>query len=349
MLQRPDNKLNPDLKPERVSSFEIGAEVVMFNNRLYGDLSLYRIISDDLIMDVPVSAATGYRTFRVNVGEIKNQGLEFLVGGIPVKNNNFSWDVSLNMAMNKNELIELIEDLDNYLFSTNNAGSVVVQATVGGGFGDIYGKTYETTDDGEIIVDATGRPQITSDMIYLGNYQPDWTMGFNNTFTYKNWILNILIDGRFGGQLYSGTDAALDNAGVSPRTLDYRETGLVVDGVVNTGTSEEPVYVPNTTEVSAQQYYERVSDIPSRYIWDQTNVRLRELTLTYKFPRSMLNDTFIKGASIGLVGRNLFFFYKDLGNFDPESSYSTSNYAQGMLYYNIPTSRSIGFNINLKF
>jgi TonB-linked SusC/RagA family outer membrane protein len=349
ILKRPTNKLNPDLKPEKVSSFEIGAEIVMFNNRLYGDLSLYKITSNDLIMDIPVSAATGYSTFRENVGEITNQGIEFLIGGIAIQNNDFTWDVSLNMAKNDNKLVELIEDLDNFVFSSTNDGSVVVQATVGGGYGDIYGKTYETTDDGRIIVDASGRPQITSDKVPLGNYQPDWTMGFNNTFTYKNWKLNLLIDGRFGGQLYSGTDARLDNDGLSPRTLDYRESGLVVDGVVNTGTSENPVYVENTTNVSAEQYFGRVSGIPSRYIWDQTNIRLRELVITYKFPRSMLKDTFIKGASVGLIGRNLFFFTKDLDNFDPESSYSASNFAQGMLFYNVPTARSIGFNINLKF
>jgi TonB-linked SusC/RagA family outer membrane protein len=349
ILKRPSNKLNPNLEPERVTSFEIGAELVMFSNRLYADLALYNIISNNLIMDIPVPAATGYSTFRENVGEITNKGIEFLVGGIPVQTNDFAWDVSFNFAKNKNKLVELIEDLDNFVFSTNNAGSVVVLAKAGGGYGDIYGNTYETTDDGQIVVDASGRPQITSDKVYLGNYQPDWTMGFNNSFTYKNWKLNFLIDGRFGGQLYSGTDAAMDDFGISTRTLDYRETGLIVDGVVNVGTSEDPVYEPNTTNVTAEQYFGRVSDIPSRYIWNQTNVRLRQLTLSYTFPRSMLNDLFIKGASISFIGRNLFFFYKDIENFDPESSYSTSNFAQGMLYYNLPTTRSLGFSINLKF
>lgn len=350
VLNRPGTYYVEDLKPEQSSSIEVGAEVRMFNNRLFADFSYYDISSTDLIMQIPVSASTGYSSFNTNVGEITNKGIELMIGGTPVRTKGFSWEVALNMATNENELVELIEDLDNYEFSTTNAGNVLVSATVGGGFGEIWGTDFKRTDDGRIIVDDMGRPQASSEKVLLGNYQPDWTGGLTNTFRYKGITLRALIDFRIGGQVYSGSDAGLDAMGVSKRSLEYREEGgLVVDGVVNTGTPEDPVYETNTANVSAQDYWGAMSGIVSNYIYDQTNIRLRELTISYNLPQKVLANTFIKKASIGLVGRNLFFLYKEIDNFDPESSYSTSNYAQGMLWYNLPTTRSFGFNVNISF
>lgn len=348
-LTRPSVRLNPDLQPEQTTSLEFGAEVRIFDNRVYGDFSYYDIKSKNLIMDVPVPASTGYSTFRTNVGEMSNKGVELLIGGVPVANEDFTWDVSLNMAHNDNQLVELVDELENFVFSTTNSGNVVVQATVGGGFGDIYGNTWMTNDAGEIVVDATGRPQASDQRVFLGNYQPDWTGGFNNTLTYNDFSLRLLLDFRIGGQLYSGTDAGLDGSGVSSRTLRYRDNGVTVEGVVNTGTADSPVYESNSQSITAQQYWGSISGIPSEYIYDQTNLRLREVSLSYKVPSKYLSNKFIKGLSIGLVGRNLFFFYKDIPNFDPESSYSTSNFSQGFLFYNLPTTRRLGANLTVKF
>ena len=353
-LSRPSTKMNPDLKPEQTGSLEFGFEWRMLNDRFYGDFSLYSIKSTDLIMDVPVPSSTGYSRFRSNVGEITNKGFEVLIGGTPVRTDNFTWDVSLNFSHNKNTLVELIEGLKKYVFTTTNSGLVVVQATVendslgvAGGFGDIYGKTFQRTDDGQIIVDANGRPLATSGKVYMGNYQPDYVAGFSNTFMFLNgFTLNFLIDARFGGQLYSGTDARLDASGVSERTLPYREDGIVVDGVVNTGTAEAPVYEPNTAQITGQEYWGAMANIADNHIYDQTNIRLRELSLTYRFN---LKDIFIKNLTLGVVGRNLFFLYKDIDNFDPESSFSTSNFAQGVLWYNLPSTRSFGFTLNVNF
>lgn len=348
-LTRPGVRLNPDLKPEQTKSLELGTELRFFDNRLYTDVSYYNISSEDLIMDVPVPASTGYSTFRTNVGKITNKGVEILFGGVPVNTSNFSWDVSLNISHNENELVELVEELENFVFSTTNSGTARVQATVGGGFGDIYGRTWRRTEDGRLIVDATGRPQSTEELVHLGNYQPDWVGGFNNALNYKNLALRFLLDFRIGGQLYSGTDAALDATGVSQRSLQYRENGILVDGVVNTGTADDPVYEANTNEITAQQYWGSVSGITSEYIYDQTNVRLREVSLMYRLPTSVLGNSFIKGINVGLVGRNLFFLYKDSPSFDPESSYSTSNFAQGFLFYNLPSTRRLGVNLTVKF
>ena len=347
ILTRPGTFYEP-IRPEQSSSLEGGIELSMFNNRLYADLSLYKISSTDLIMEIPVPAATGYTKFHTNVGEITNSGFEMLIGGYPVKSGNFTWDVSLNMAKNTNEMVELIEDLETFTFSSTNAGDVYVQATVGGGYGEIWGSEAKTTPGGDIVVDATGRPQPSDEMVLLGNYQPDWSGGLFNKWSFKGLTIGALIDFRIGGEVYSGTDAALDAQGVSTRTLEYRD-GITVDGMVNAGTPEEPDYQPNTLQITGDDYWGAMSDISSNYIYSQTNIRLRELTLVYSLPRSVLGDSFFKGVSFGLVGRNLFFIYKDIENFDPESSYSTSNFAQGMLWYNLPTTRSLGFNLNVTF
>ena len=347
ILTRPSTYYEP-IRPEEATSVEGGLELSMLNNRLYADFSIYKITSRDLIMTIPVPAATGYSSFHTNVGELTNTGLEILIGGYPVRRDNFSWDISLNVAKNKNELIELIEDLQTYQFSTTNAGNVIVQATVGGEYGEIWGTEHKQTPGGDIVVDATGRPQASEEKVLLGNYQPDWTGGLMNSLTWKGITLGALIDFRIGGEVFSGTDAGLDASGTSVRTLDYRD-GITVDGMVNEGTPEEPNYQPNTLQITGQDYWGAVSGISSNYIYSQTNIRLRELTLVYSLPKSVLGDSFIQGVSFGLVGRNLFFLYKDIENFDPESSYSTSNYAQGMLWYNLPTTRSFGFNLNISF
>jgi TonB-linked SusC/RagA family outer membrane protein len=362
-ISRPTVKANPDLKPESVTSGEIGLEFRMLKSRLYGDFSYYSINSKDLIFDVPVPQSTGYDKFRENVGEMTNKGFELLIGGIPVKTDNFTWDVALNLAKNENKLVSLIDDLDNFPFATTNGGNIQVQATVGGGFGDIYGTTWRTVpleisdgngnmianpspDKGKILLDSNGRPQASSDRVKLGNYQPDITGGLTNSFNYKNLNFRFLIDFRFGGEVYSGTDASLDASGVSTRTLEYRETGVVLEGVLEDGNGG---YVANDKQITGQQYWGSVSGIASEYVYDQTNVRMREIAISYNFPQTLLEKSFIQNASVSLLGRNLFFFYKDIDNFDPESSYSTSNFSQGILYYNVPTVRSIGLNLNIKF
>ncbi|TFH36181.1 MAG: TonB-dependent receptor, partial [Bacteroidia bacterium] len=348
ILTRPSTRYNPLLKPEQTSSLEFGGEFRFFLNRVFADISYYDIKSYDLIMNVPIPASTGYTTEHTNVGEIRNSGFEFMLGGTPVRGTDFNWEISLNMSKNKNELVELIEGLDSYTFSTSNNGVVYVQATVGGGYGDIYTTTYKRNENGDKVVDAAGR-YLAGEMKHMGNYQPDWVGGMTNVFTYKDFTLRMLIDARIGGEIYSGTDSGLDNMGVSEKTLEYRETGVVIDGVVNTGTPDVPVWTPNTTSITAQQYWGSYAGIGENYIFDQTNIRMREISLSYNVPASLIDGTFIKGASVGVSARNLFFLYNSLENFDPETSYSVSNYSQGVLYYTLPATRSIGFNLRFTF
>jgi len=345
-LGRPSVKFNEDLKPENIASLEFGLEGSMFTNRLFFDFSWYNIKTTDQIYDVPVPSSTGYSTFRENIGEMQNKGIELLVGGIPVKSGDFSWETSLNFSKNKNELIELTEDLDSHVFNSTNSGNLNLQATVGGGYGDLYGTTLRTNDAGQVVVDATGRPQASTDKVYLGNSQPDWTAGWSNTIKFKDLSLRFLVDARWGGQIYSATNAALVSSGVAVESLEYRDGGITVDGVV---LQDDGSYTQNTNPITAQQYWGAISGIASEFIYDQTNIRLREAVLSYTVPQSLLRDSFIKGATVGVVGRNLFFIYKEIDHVDPEASLGTGNNGQGILSYNMPTARSIGFNVNIKF
>ncbi|MEL4308994.1 SusC/RagA family TonB-linked outer membrane protein [Joostella sp. CR20] len=345
-INRPNIRFSESLQPEDIRSNEFGLEFKAFRNRLYADFSYYDISSKNLIFDVPVDPGTGYDFFRENVGEITNKGFEFLIGGTPIQNENFAWDVSLNMAKNENKLAKLIDGQENFTFSSSNGGIVDVRAQVGGGYGDIYATDWLRTDDGQLILTAEGLPQATSERVKVGNYQPDFSGGFTNTFRIKDFTLNTLIDFRVGGEVFSYTDAGLDASGVSERSLKYRDGGVVVDGVVDDGSGN---YSANTELISAQEYWGAVSGIGSEYVFSQTNIRLRELSLTYNLPAKFLDRTFLTGLSLSAVGRNLFFIYKEADNFDPESSYSTSNLGQGVLFYALPTTRSIGLSMNVKF
>ncbi len=345
-LSRPSVKYTEDLKPENIASMEFGLEGSLLNNRLFFDFSLYNIKTTDQIYEVEVPASTGYSYYLENIGEVTNKGIELMFGGTPVKAGDFTWEISANFSKNKNELVSLTEDLDSHIFNTTNSGNVVIQATVGGGYGDIYGTTWRTNDAGQIVVDASGRPQESTDKVYLGNSQPDWIGGLTNTLSYKDVALKFLIDARIGGKIYSQTSASLVAQGITTETLEYREDGITVDGVVE---ESEGVYTQNTTLISAQDYWGSVSDIASEFVFDQTNIRMRELVLSYNLPRTILKDGFIKSASLSFVGRNLFFLYKEMDHFDPEANLGTGNTGQGIMSYNLPTVRSLGFNVNIKF
>ncbi|MEN8194226.1 MAG: SusC/RagA family TonB-linked outer membrane protein, partial [Bacteroidota bacterium] len=342
-LNSPTVKFKPDLKPESIVSSEFGMEGKFFQNRLYFDFSVYKINTTDMIFNVPVPPATGYQFFKENVGEVENKGIEFLIGGVPVQTDDFRWDVSFNFSKNENKLIELIDGLDSFVLNTSNSGNVSIRAEVGGSIGDIYGTKWKTDENGQLLVTEEGFPQASSTREYLGNSNPDWTGGLSNSFTYKNVSLRFLIDARFGGEIYSSTSSRLDGSGVSERSLLYRDGGVVIDAI-NEGTG-----VQNTENITSQQYWGPYSSIGSEYVYDQTNIRLREFALTYNLPSEYLTNSGFAGASFGLIGRNLFFFHKEADDIDPEANLGTSISGQGISANNVPTVRSLGLNINLKF
>ncbi len=341
VLSGPSVKLNPDLRPESVQSTELGLEWNMFKNRIYGDLSVYKITTTDMIFNVPVPFATGYSFFKENVGEVENTGIEVMVGAVPFRTENFKWDISVNFSKNENKLVDLIEGLD--YTTLNSLGGLSVRAEVGGGIGDMYGPVWKTNEQGQRLVNAEGFPLASTEREKLGNSQPDWIGGLNNSITYNNFNLRFLIDGRFGGQIYSSTSSSLDAAGVSERSLQFREDGIVVDAI-NEVTGE-----PNTTSITAQQYWGNQAGITSNYIYDQTNVRLREFVFSYRLSQGFIEGFGLNSASLGIIGRNLFFLYREADDVDPDSSIGTGLSGQGISLNNAPSIRSVGINLNIQF
>ena len=328
-------KFNPDLKPETVTSSEFGLELSMLSNKLTLDLTVYDIETKDLIFDVPVAASTGYTFNRSNIGLVSNKGLEIALGADLIDINNFSWNTSLFYSANKNKVEELVDGLDNFTYNTSSDNNIAVKATVGGSIGDIYGRILTGETDASGIPTASAAPTEL-----LGNAQPDFLAGWSNTIRYKDFSMSFLIDARIGGQIYSQTSAGLDRAGVSKRSLQYRD-GVTVSGN-NTATG-----APNTESISGEEYWTAMSNVSGEYIYDQDNVRLRELSIGYNVPG--LDIIGLQSANIQLVGRNLFFLSKSADDIDPEAMLGTSIGVQGMSHYAMPTLTSLGLNVTLNF
>ena len=328
-------KLNPDLRPETVTSTEFGLELSMLSNKLTLDVTVYDMETKDLIFDVPVPASTGFLFNRSNIGLVSNKGLEISLGATLMETNNLYWNTSLFYSSNDNKVEELVDGLDSFVYNTTTDGNLAVKATEGGSIGDLYGRvaTGET--------DAAGLPLFSGGPTeFLGNAQPDFLAGWSNTIAYKDITMSFLIDARIGGQIYSQTSSFLDQQGVSERSLQYRD-GVVVSGT-NTGTG-----AANTERITGQEYWTQMSEVSGNYVYDQDNIRLRELSIGYNIPN--VSAIGLSSANIQLVGRNLFFLSKSAEDIDPEVMLGTSIGVQGMSQNAMPTLRSLGLNLTLNF
>lgn len=279
----------------------------------------------------------------INAGNIENKGVEVAFNATPyISESDFQWDTQLNWSKNINKVISLTDDTKEQILSDASVSFLKIVAHEGGAYGDIYGYAYQRDDNGNIIIGADGVPLRTDDMVLLGNNQPKWMMGWSNTLSYKNFVLNFMFDMRYGGDVYMGSIRAGASSGNLEMTLDGRD-GMVVPGVLADGT-------PNTKSITAQAYWNGLSsnNVTEAYMYDATNIRLRELSLGYNFPRTMLAKTPFTSARLSFVARNLFMIYSKTKGFDPEAAYTSGN-AQGIEYGSMPTMRSLGFNINLAF
>lgn len=347
---------NDDLKPEITSSTEAGIEATFLKGRLHLDLAYYYTISRDQILNVETSASSGSLSKLLNAGKITNQGWEVQLSGTPIKSKDFSWDATINFATNKSKVKEL--DKEGLITSyTIYDGTVQVVAEVGKAFGTIKGTTYTRDENGNIVVDSNGLPIVNNTYSDLGKYTPDWTGSISNTFRYKNISLSFLIDCSFGGEIFSGTNQTGTYTGVLASTLpgrasdfggitwtdsdgNVRDDGIIVDGVTESGEV-------NTTVVSAEDYYHRLYSIHECFVSSSEYVKLREVALTYNFPRwKWLDKLHITGGSVTLVGRNLWTIHKAVDNIDPESSLSGN---LGVESLNLPSTRSYGITLNVKF
>lgn len=363
-------KNNPNLKPESTESWEVGLEMRFLRNRLGLDLSVYESNTFDQIIPVAVTAATGNTFKYVNAGQIQNQGVEVALNLGLVRLKDFTWDMNINWAKNRNEVIELFEDATNLQLASAQGG-ITMNATVGQPYGTIWGSNYVFDDNGSPIVTAyrggvryvkTSAPEV------IGDINPDWRGGVFNRFAYKNLALSFLIDVKKGGDFFSldtwygfGTGlyditAGLNRNGVPVRDKPEEGGGIFIDGaVVQTGTDADgnPISdgTPNTEAFYASDYRSAIGWVaaPNAYhVYDASFVKLRELSLTYSLPASFIKKTPFQGLDISLIGRNLWIIDKNSPYSDPESGLSAGN-IQGNQSGVYPAVKEYGFNVRLRF
>jgi len=337
-----------NILPESKTSFEAGLDFRFFNNKVRLDATYYDMTSSDLIVDVEISAASGYINAKDNVGEMTNKGVEIMFGVTPIKTNDLKFDIDLNYSKNINEVTSLggLESL-NIGGAFSGQWNVDVQAIEGQPYGVIFGPGFLKDPNGNII-HKDGSPLIDPDYKILGNYQPDWRGGITFNLTYKGLNLATTFDGKFGGDVYSVTNGFGRYAGVLEETLLGRETGLVGTGVKELADGS---FVPNDVVVSAKKYNQAAYDnaVAEGSVFDASFVKWRELILSYNLPSKWMNGTPLKQITVSLVGRNLAILYKNAPHIDPETAFSDLNEAMGMEFGQIPSVRSLGFNLNIDF
>ena len=357
-LQRGGTLPFPDLKPEIVRNTEIGVEARFLENRIGFMATWYKSNSFNQLLQVSLPVATGYSSKYINAGNIQNKGFEFVVNGFPIRNKDFSWETQLNLALNRNKVIELSDDVKIFYLGGGFGRSATPVVEEGKPYGDLLAFKWATDAKGDRMVTKDGKPILTSDQQLIGNFNPKETVGFTNTFNYKGFSLRVLIDGRIGGIVVSGTEMNLAFSGIPEATAQYREGGWNLGGVDSSGSSVG-------TTIAAQDFWQIASG--KRYgageffAYDATNFRVREASIGYDIPLKAISFlSFVKGMKLSIVGRNLFFLYRGeskmdipgIGKrkmwFDPDMSLGNGNW-QGVEYGTLPSTRSIGANLRITF
>lgn len=365
---------NRDLRPTRTRSWEVGTELYFLDKRIVLDFTYYSSTSRDQIRHVNTSISTGYPTALLNSGVLTNRGVEVKLNTVPVKSGQWQWDLGFNFARNSNKVISLGES---QMYEVENAewvgaAGVRVMAVVGEQLGTIMGKDYKRNEAGEIIVDpTTGLPSVSDNYTALGNAHWKFTGGMHTNLRFKNWNLSAIFDIKVGADLYSSTMRGTYSSGRSKKTLEGRDAwyrseegrlaagletaawdptgGYLVKGVVPVKNDDGTTgWAPNTRYCNPESYWNFISNnIPQFFVVDNSYVKIREMTLSYSFPRRIIGKT-LDGLTLSLVARNPLILYKNVPNIDPDSNYNNGN-GKGIEYGSLPSRRSFGFNINLKF
>lgn len=343
-----DAILNGALHPQTSDSWEVGIDAKFFNNRISLESTYYQTRDYNNIVSIPVSIASGYNSQQENGNVYQRKGLEFVLSGSPVRNHNFRWDVTANFSKYRRYLKEIY------------GGAATLNYLKPGDRTDrIFTTVYQKDPQGNVINGSNGFPLNDTFSRFIGNQDPNWTYGLENTFTYKNISLKILVDGRLGGMMYSTTNQKMWWGGTNPGTVNhYRDEAnagkatFVGQGVVITSgsvtydangniTKDTRVFAPNTKAVNYIDYMTNTSNAAydNYNYFSQTFLKLREVTLTWQVPNKWLGKSFIKGINLSAVGRNLLLFSK-MPNVDPDPA---SDNLQ------TPSTRTIGFNANFKF
>ena len=361
---------NKDLKPTKTNSFEIGLDTKFLNNRVGVDFTYYTQTSKNQIMGMANSWTSGYNYRLINAGEIENKGIEIALNTRPIEVKDFSWDLNLNFSKNSNKVKRLVDNMDMFELEKAPWLDVQVAAKVGEDFGSIVGPDFKYNEKGDILIDPqTGLPEYDKSNHVLGNASWDWTGGATTTLTYKRLSLSAVFDVKVGADLYSMSARASYESGKSKETLAGRDEwyqseeqrqaagiakgspdwtptgGFIAPGVIDNG---DGTYRPNDIYINPEDYWMSVSrNAPSMFVYDNSYVKLRELTLSYSVPKYMLRNV-VKGLNLSFVARNPFIIWKNIPNIDPDSNYNNTT-GMGLEYGSLPSRRNYGFNVNVKF
>jgi TonB-linked SusC/RagA family outer membrane protein len=355
-ISRSGTQAIPDLKPEIVKNTEIGLEA-RFTPALLGvTLTYYKSNSTNQLLRVSLPVATGFSSQYINAGNIQNSGIEVVINATPVNKPKFNWNIGFNLGMNKNKVVALTETVKQFVVADAGFGrSATPVIKEGGSYGDMLALGWATNSAGKYLVSDKGLPVTTTEQIPIGNFNPKATLGLSNTVNIGKLNFRLLIDGRVGGVIVDGTEQLIAYNGAPKITEQYREGGWNLGGVNKDGQTV-------STPINAQQFWTTASGgrygAAQFFTYDATNFRIREFTAGYSLPLG--NSTFIKGARVSLVGRNLLWLYRGSStldipglakrkmSFDPDMALGNGNW-QGISYGTLPATQSVGVNLNLTF
>ncbi len=349
-----DNIPNPNLSPALSSEIELGIEARFLQGRAGIEFTYYDQTTTDDILSATISQASGFNSTSVNIGKLTNKGIELLLTGTPVQGQ-ITWDVSLNLARNENMVVELSEGVTRLFVEEPRTRNAAVYQVKGQPFGMILGYVQKTDPaTGKKVYDSNGYPVRSDVFEILGNGIAKLTGGFSNTLSWKRLKLDALIDFKYGGDIYSGTEVNLTSWGLHKQTLAYREGGMPIEGVIQTGTDSDgkPIYGPLSMTLNQEQTRNYWSNLASRaqenFMYDASFIKLRQVSLEYSLPPAVMEKLPLANIAVSFVGRNLAIIHRNTDNIDPESSYTSSN-GQGIDQFTMPGTRSYGFNIRLTF
>jgi TonB-linked SusC/RagA family outer membrane protein len=337
-------QFNPNSRPEKLISTEGGIDLYAFNNRLKLSATYYIQKSEDLLLAANVDPATAYLFSFGNYAKMENKGFEVQLGLNLIKAKDFFFDLDFNFAKNENIVTDL-GGLDSY--ELGGQWGVTLQAQTGKPFGLLVGRGFERNQNGDIIY-VNGLPKVDNTQRVLGDINPDWTGGVNMSVGYKGITLSSLVDAKMGGEIHSMSYAWGRYSGVLKESLYGRENGITGQGVVSDGNGG---WKPNDVVIEAKAFNQAVygNNNEESSIFDASYVKLREVRLGYSIPKKWLHNTSIDDIKLSLVGRNLAILYKNVPHIDPESGFSSDNGEQGQEFGQLPSSRNIGFNLNVQF
>jgi outer membrane receptor protein involved in Fe transport len=336
---------NPNLKPSRISETEIGLELKMFKNRLNMDFAAYRKYTRDQIVPVQISDGSGFVTTRINSGESRNDGFEGLVNIVPVESKNFRWEFTANTSYNITKVLSILTDKPGERITIGtHVFNGEVRHVVGEEMGQIAGYGYARDAKGNRIFQSNGLPLRTKDLVLFGSALPKWTGGFLNTFRIYGVTIGIFIDYKLGNKMLSGTNFNAIRHGLHQMTLEGRTGGVTGDGVDANGNK-------NTAVAPVQTYWEhlRTQQIVESVIYNGGYWKLRQVNVGYDFTKFIPKTWPVKGVKLDLVANNVWIIKKWVDNIDPETFGYASDNQVGLESPGLPTTRGIGFNLNIKF